>query len=67
MTGQSARKRVADRRARNLELGRLDVSRRCAACKRALPATGAWQKFDGGPKYCSRDCYDDAKESRGEA
>ena len=58
---------TARRKAANARLAALDRANRCAACRRPLPKTGAWQTFAGaGDRYCSRDCYDDAAEARGE-
>lgn len=53
------RKRLADRRARSLELGKRDAALRCAygGCRRALKA-GAVVDFLNGRGFCSTDCLD---------
>lgn len=59
-----SKKRLAERRARNLELGRLDQANRCGICLQALPVK-AYERFGDPKKYCSLDCLESALERPG--
>lgn len=63
------RKHLAQRRAKNQQLGKQDAMNRCAFCKRELPAMGAIEAWPDWPtaeavKYCSSSCAADADEAR---
>lgn len=56
------RRRLEQRRRRLRELAAADARNRCAFCRRALPAAGAQMFWPGQERFCSQDCYDDAKD-----
>lgn len=64
MKRPSLKQRLADRKARNLGLGQLDRSNRCAVCKQALPVK-AYERFGDPKKYCSLSCVESALERPG--
>lgn len=55
-------KQLEKRRHAMVELARLDASRRCAFCKRALPV-GFLTVFGSDRRYCNDDCCESAEEA----
>lgn len=53
-------KALAQRRARNQELARIDAANRCAICKRALTGTSV-QLFSRPERMCSPECVAEAE------
>lgn len=60
MTG--IRKRIAERRERNMELGKADAKNRCGFCKRELPKNGIAMRWNDPAMYCNADCLKDQEE-----
>jgi hypothetical protein len=56
------KKRIQERRVRNLELGQRDAFNRCAFCRRALPMDKVIVVTLSGQKFCNDDCVKDAEE-----
>lgn len=58
------RKHLAQRRAKNLDLGKRDMANRCPICKRVLPALeqDRWFSAIDDDPYCSEDCVGIAEE-----
>jgi hypothetical protein len=54
-------KRLEAHKQRLRELATKDRARRCQRCWRALPSIGAVEDWASGRRFCSFDCYEDAK------
>lgn len=57
-------KALEQRRTTARELAKADGERRCAFCKRALPASGWVTKFEDARRFCNDDCMADDFEAR---
>lgn len=57
------KKHVKERRAKNLELGKRDMERRCPVCKRELPASG-YRYHSLTEMFCSSECLETSNERK---
>lgn len=58
----NTKRRIAERRERNRQLAEADARNRCGMCKRELPKTGVYLRWQDPRVYCSRGCLEDAEE-----
>lgn len=61
MTPESLNQKLKTRRARNIELSRMDSANRCPICRKAF-SEKTYERLGDPQRYCSTDCVETAIE-----